>query len=81
MLYHKYTQNNRSQTDFAKVQDACKLINDLIVENKNAYYGRLSKKLSNLKTSPKAYWSILKSFFSNKKNPVLLVNDEYISDF
>ena len=84
LLYHKYTQNNQSQTDFAKVQDACKLINDLIVENKNAYYGRLSKKLSNPKTSPKAYWSILKSFFSDKKNPVippLLVNDEYISDF
>ena len=53
-------------------------------ESEAAYYTRLRNKLSNPKTSLKAYRSILKSTVSDKKIPVvppLLVNDEYITDF
>ena len=41
-------------------------------------------KLSNPKTSSKAYWSILKSFVTNKKNPYhspLYHNGNFITDF
>ena len=44
----------------------------------------MSCKLSNSKTSSKSYWSILKTFFCDKKVPVippLLFNNEYITDF
>ena len=84
MLYHQYIHNGRSQSDFDKVQEACHLINDLICKGKNEYYSRMSCKLSNSKTSSKAYWSILKTFFCDKKVPVippLLFNNEYITDF
>ena len=83
-FYRSYIQNGRSLSDFEKVQESCCTINNLILESKKAYYNRLSNKLSNPKTSPKAYWSILKSFFCDKKIPIippLLYNNEYITDF
>ena len=44
----------------------------------------LASKLNNPKTSTKAYWSILKSFYSGKKIsliPPLLHNNTLITDF
>ena len=44
----------------------------------------MSSKLSDPKTSPKAYWSILKSFFANKKVPIIppiIYNNEIITNF
>ena len=70
-LYKEYLQNGKSQIDFNKVHDACNLINELIVENKKSYYNRIIRKLSNPKTSSKAYWSTLKTFFCDKKVPVI----------
>ena len=48
------------------------------------YYSRLSDKLLDSKTSPKSYWSILKTFLNNKKIPCippLLHNGKSIIDF
>ena len=56
----------------------------MISNSQSSYYDRLSKKLSDPKTSPKAYWHILKSFFGDKKVPIippLLYNNKYITDF
>ena len=40
------------------------------IENyKHTYYSKLSSKLANPATSSKTYWSILKTFLSNKKIP------------
>ena len=44
----------------------------------------LSDKLLDGKTSPKLYWSVLKTFLNNKKIPCfppLLQNDKFIMDF
>ena len=45
----------------------------------------LASKLNNTKINPKTYWSILKSFYSGKKipliPPLLLHNNKLISDF
>ena len=43
-----------------------------------------SKKLNNPKTSPKTYWTIMKTFYNDKKTPLthpLLVNDKLECDF
>ena len=59
-------------------------LNSLIEESKEKYYVRLSKKLLDPQTSPKSYWSILKTFLNNKKIPCippLLHQDKFIIDF
>ena len=39
----------------------------LIEANKEKYYSRISKRMTNSLTSAKTYWSILKPFLNNKK--------------
>ena len=39
---------------------------------KQQYYSRVSKKLIDSSASLKAYWSLLKTFLSNKKTPCIL---------
>ena len=59
-------------------------LNSLIEESKHKYHARLSKKLSDPATSPKSYWSILKTFLNNKKIPCippLLHENKFIIDF
>ena len=83
-LYKNFLRNGRSHDDFYKIREACNSVNQSIIESKNAYYNRLSRKLNNPKTSSKAYWSILKSFFCDKKIPVippLFINNEFITNF
>ena len=44
----------------------------------------IQKKLMDSSTSPKAYWSLLKTFLINKKipcNPPLFQNNKFISNF
>ena len=53
-------------------------------ESKLKYYLRLPNRLLDSKTSPKLYWSILKTFLNNKKIlciPPLLQNGKFIMDF
>ena len=54
-LYKNYLRNGKTVPDFLKVQDECKLVNDLISESKDKYYNRLSFELKDPKTSPMAY--------------------------
>ena len=56
----------------------------MISVRKEEYYLHLSKKLNDLSTSSKTYWSILKSFYNGSKVPLippLLVNNKFVSDF
>ena len=83
-LYSKYLHNGKTLVDLEYVQNACLSLNNLISESKKSYYNRLSDKLSNPKTNPKTYWTILKSLFCDKKIPViphLVHNNIYITDF
>ena len=50
----------------------------------NEYNFQLSQSLNNPATSTKTYWTILKTFYSGKKIPLippLIINDQFISDF
>ena len=84
ILYNFFLSNGRRAADFEKVKTCSQSLQILVSESKAAYYNRLSSKLSDPKTSSKAYWSILKSFFSDKKVPVIppiFFNNEHIMDF
>ena len=59
-------------------------LNFLIEKSELNYYPRLSKNSSDPMTSPKPYWSILKTFLNNKKIPYilpLLRDDTFIINF
>ena len=55
-----------------------------IEESKKKYYTKLSSRLADPLTSPKTYWSILKTFLNNKKIPCippLFHENKFITDF
>ena len=59
-------------------------LNDLIEASKQKYCCRMTNKLTNAEKSPKTYWSILKSFFNNKKIlliPPLFYENCFITNF
>ena len=70
--FSAYSQD-RNNTDFLnKFQSLQTHLKTKIEESKLRYYSRLSDELLDSKTSPKSYWSILKTFLNNKKIPCLL---------
>ena len=63
---------DRNHTDlFNKFQSLQAHLKITTEESKLKYYSRLSDKLLDSKTSPKPYWSILKTFLNNKKIPCI----------
>ena len=83
-LYKHYVCNGKKNSDHQQVLTAGNELKSLINKSKSAYYCRLSNKLSNPKTHPKVYWSILKSLFSNRKTPKIppiLFNGNTVTDF
>ena len=59
-------------------------LNIYIEESKEKYYTKLSRRLADPLTSPKTYWSILKTFLNNKKIPCippLFHENKFITDF
>ena len=55
-----------------------------IKESKEKYYTKLSSRLVNPLSSPKTYWSILKTFLNNKKIPCIppfLHENKFVTDF
>ena len=83
-LYDYFISNGKKETDYQIILEETENLNHLISNSKSEYYNRLSSKLIDHKTSSKAYWTILKSIFSNKKIPKippLFVNDEVVSNF
>ena len=55
----------------------------LSVKKREKYYNRLAQKLADSSTSSKTYWSSLKTFYNNKKIPLIppLLTDKLESDF
>ena len=57
-------------------------INELISSTKNLYYENLARKLNNPLQLAKTYWSILKTFYNEKKIPIippLLVDNNFVT--
>ena len=69
LLSKQYSQNGRFESDFVFLENLITEINELISSTKNLYYENLAKKLNNSLLQAKTYWSILKSFHNEKKNP------------
>ena len=56
-------------------------INDLI--SKVIYYNNLAKRLNNPLSQAKTYWSILKTFYNDRKIPIispLLIDDKFVTE-
>ena len=59
-------------------------LNISIEESKGKYYTKLSSRLADPLTSPKTYWSIIKTFLNNKKRPwipPLFHGNKFITEF
>ena len=59
-------------------------ISNAISSSKLKYHERLANKLNDLKTAPKTYWAILKTFVNGTKIPLilpLLVDNKLVTDF
>ena len=83
LLFKQYIQNGRFESDFVFIENLITEINELICSTKNLYYENLAKKLNNPLLQAKTYWSILKSFYNEKKTPIippLLVDNKFVTD-
>ena len=82
-LYKQYIENDRFESDFMMIETLITEINDLITSTKDLYYNNLAKKLNNPLLQAKTYWSILKTFYNDKKIPIippLLIDDKFVTD-
>ena len=83
LLFKQYIPNGRFESDFVFLENLITEINELISSTKNLYYENLAKKLNNPLLQAKTYWSILKSFYNEKKIPIispLLVDNNFVTD-
>ena len=82
--FSAYSRDRNNTYLFNKFQYLQAHLKTTIEKSKLKYFSRLSDKLLDSKTSPKSYWSILKTFLNNKKIPCippLLHNGKFIIDF
>ena len=68
ILQKKYIQNGKFESDFIFLENSLTELNQLISSTKASYYENLGKKLNNPILQAKAYWSVLKTFYNDKKN-------------
>ena len=83
-LYKINTKNGYKCNDYLQLKETAVLVSQVIAKRKEDYLNIIASKLNNPKTSAKAYWSILKTFYNGKKIPVtppLLINNELVSVF
>ena len=79
-----YLKNSSNIQLFRRFQSLQNLLNVTIEKSNKHFCSRISSKLMDPATSPKAYWSILKTFLNNKKVPCIppiYHNNNYITDF
>ena len=82
-LFKQYILNDRFESDFILIESLVNELNDLISQTKTLYYENLAKKLNNPLLHAKTYWSILKTFYNDKKIPLippLLIDGTFITD-
>ena len=83
LLFKQYIQNGRFESDFVFLENLITAINELVSSTKNLYYENLAKNLNNPVLQARTYWSILKSFYNEKKIPIippLLVDNNFVTD-
>ena len=83
-MYKNGLKKKKSNQSFETFQSFQSQLRSLIASLKNKYYSKVIKRLLDPGTSPKTYWSILKTFLNNKKIPVIppiFHDNKYITDF
>ena len=83
LLFKQYIKNGRFESGFMFLETIANERNELISSTKALYYDNLAKKLNNPLLQAKTYWSILKTFYNDKKIPLippLLVDDKFVTD-
>ena len=65
-LYKVYI-NCRNEVDFFNLKNSVAELNELVTTTKTSYYENLEKKLNDPTIKTKSCWTILKSFYDNKK--------------
>ena len=65
------SQRKSCNLDFAILNSFTQDISDAITSSKLKYYERLANKLNDLKTAPKSYSKILKTFVNGTKIPLI----------
>ena len=81
-IFRKQKESNT--VDHAILSNITLELSNAITFSKDKYHERLAIKLNDSKTTPKTYWSILKTFSNGSKIPLippLLVNNEFVTDF
>ena len=82
-LYQQYTKNEKFESHFVFIEYLIAQLNDLISYTKDSYHENLAEKLNNPLLQVKLYWSILKSFYNDRKVPLippLLIDDLFVTD-
>ena len=70
-MYNKYIQSGIFESDFLFLEILITEPDELINTTKALYYENLSKKLNNPLLQAKNYWSMLKTFYDEKKIPLI----------
>ena len=82
--YIKFIKNSSKASDYLKLQKETRAVLDMISRRKEEYQSYLSLKLSDPITNGKTYWSLSKTFYNEKKVPIilpLLTDKKVSSDF
>ena len=69
--FQQYLKNGRKITDFEIVDKEAAELSEMIPNRKEKYFYDLSLKVNNPQTSPKTYWSIIKSCYNGRKAPII----------
>ena len=83
-LYHHYLRHKSNNEDFVKLEYLRNEIDNLLSKSSKEYYQNINRKLNDLSTRSKTYWSIMKTFFNAKKVPVIppfLFNGPFVTGF
>ena len=82
--FQQYLRNGRKIADFEVVDKEAAEFSEMTHNQKESYFYDLSVKLNDPHTSPETYWSIIKSCYNGRKNPMippLSVNGKVITNF
>ena len=72
--FKKYLKDGRPDSVYENLLIITWDLAEAVSSSKNVYYERLANKLNDPNTSAKAYWSIIKTLFKDKKVPVIPPN-------
>ena len=83
-INREYLKKGKQQVGYIKLQNIIKELSELISTKKDDCNRHVVNKLTDLTTSSKTYWSILKTSYNGGKIPMippLLINDKLETDF